>query len=633
MKHQISHMIVYLFLSISLPQNTFAQSTLSDSLIINDLLETVDSIMHNKTKNAKVLVDSAITIAEKIGNEAFIIKVLKRRYAIRYYLNKYTKAVKDLFTVLEYYKSQKDTMNIVDIYGDLGLTYADMMEYSLSLEYLYKAMDIIESKKDSKEKAIIFKYLGYTYTRMEKYEDALKYINKALVLSEELGDKEIMAESNRNIGEIFLYQKKYDEIPRYFNLALSLYKEINNKIGVASTYNFIGISKYRLGKYDSAIEYFKKSANIRKEIGDIASYVFAIGNIAYTNNAMGNFTKAISIYEDALSQLNEEDNKEGVIVLLNSINKVYATTGNYPKAYETLMKYSLLKNEVFNTEKSEQIEELKIEFETEQKEAEIENLKDITDIQNKSLQQRQMIIFLLVGSLALLGLLGYFGISRYQMKTEQNSMELEQRLLRSQMNPHFIFNSLSVIQGYIFKGSATEAANYLSNFGKLMRNILENSREEYVMLDKELETLNHYLELQNLRHGGKINYTINISENLPSDSVSVPPMLAQPFIENSIKHGMNENGEVSIIVKYQKSNDKMKLIIEDDGIGINKSQNINAKLDKHKSLSTSITEGRLQLLSKRAKSKYKLSIVDISDEDINKSGTRVEVELPYIEEF
>ncbi len=633
MKLQISLIVVYLFLSTSLPQNILEQSTLSDTLIINELLEVADSIMLNKTKDAKVLVDSAITIAEKIGNENFIIKVLKRRYEIQYYLNKYTKAIKDLFTVLEYYKSQKDTMNIVDVYGDIGLTYADMMEYSLSLEYLYKAMDIIESKKDSKEKAIIIKYLGYTYTRMKKYEDALNYFNKSLALSEKLGDKEIMAESNRSIGEIFLYQKKYDEIPIHFNLALSLYKEINNKIGIAVTYNFLGILKYRLKQYDNAIEYFQKSANIRKEIGDITSYVFAIGNIAYTNNAMGNFTKAISIYEDALSQLNEEDNKEAIIILLNNINKVYASVGNYPKAYETLLKYSKLNNEVFNTEKSEQIEELKIEFETEQKESEIANLKDITDIQNKSLQQRQMIIFLLVGSLALIGLVGYFGISRYRMKTQQNSMELEQRLLRSQMNPHFIFNSLSVIQGYIFKDSAKEAASYLSNFGKLMRNILENSREEYVMLDKELETLNHYLELQNLRHGGKINYKIDISENLSSDSISVPPMLAQPFIENSIKHGMKENGKVSISVEYQKNENKMKLIIEDDGIGINKSQDKNIKLEKHKSLSISITEGRLQLLSKRTKKKYKLNIIDIGEKSGNQTGTKIEVELPYLEEF
>ena len=626
-------MAVYLLLSLSLQKNISAQTTLSDTLIINELIEIADSIMVNEPKNAKILVDSAMVIAEKLGLEDFEAKCLQRKVYYNYYQGQLSKTIDCLLKLLPYFESKNDTAKIVKCYGEIGITYVDKMEYTLSLEYLFKAMKMGEYIDDTEQKAMTFTNLGYTYLLMRNYTDAHKYTNKSLNLFTEINYKEGIANANSTIGRIFTNEENYDSALTHFELALVLFEEIDQQNSIAGIYKFLGDIKSKTKEYKEAIKYYTQSADFFEQLGNTQNYLYALNNIAKTNNLLGNYSKSISIYEDALSKANEEDDKMVIIKLLSSVNKVYATTGNYQKAHETLTKYSLMKDEVFNTEKSEQIEELKIEFETEQKEAEIKNLKDVTELQNKSLEQRQMIIFLLIGSLALIGLLGYFGISRYRMKTQQNSMELEQRLLRSQMNPHFIFNSLSVIQGYIFKGSAKEAASYLSNFGKLMRNILENSREEYVMLDKELETLNHYLELQNLRHGGKINYTIGISENLPSDSVSVPPMLAQPFIENSIKHGMNENGEVSIMVKYQKSNDKMKLIIEDDGIGINKSQNINAKLDKHKSLSTSITEGRLQLLSKRAKSKYKLSIVDIGDKDIKKSGTRVEVELPYLEEF
>ncbi len=618
--------IFYLLLSYSPSQNCIAQSTLNDTLLINNLLEVADSIMRNEPKNAKVLVDSAMVIANELGFEDYSIKCLRGKVDYHYYLGQLDKAIDDLFMLLSYHETRKDSGEIAICYNDIGITFADKMEFALSLKYLYKALKL-ERKKDREGiKVGILGNIGYAYFQLGKYSDAHVFFKKSLDLAIKIGDKEGIANANTGIGNTLKEQGNYDLALQYFEKALKIYTEIDLRNGKGYIYQSLGELKYYSKSYNEAIDYFNKAADIGKEGGDINTYLDAISGIAHIYNELGNPNKAILIYNEALLMANEDDSKETIIWILDKMNKIYASAGNHKKAYETLMKYSLLKDEVYNKENSNQIEELKIEFETEQKEREIANLKEVTE-------QRQMIIFLLVGSLALIGLVGYFGISRYRMKTQQNSMELEQRLLRSQMNPHFIFNSLSVIQGYIFKGSAKEAASYLSNFGKLMRNILENSREEYVMLDKEIETLNHYLELQNLRHGGKITYTIDVSENLSTDSVNVPPMLAQPFIENSIKHGMNENGEVLIIVKYLKIENNMKLIIEDNGIGIEKSKNGNTKSVEHKSLAISITEGRLQLLSKRAKSKYKLNIVDIGNKDTNKSGTRVEVELPYLEEF
>ena len=614
-------------------QQVKAQHTLSDTLIINSLIEDADSVMVNNPKLAKTLVDSASIIANELNVEKFKNLCLTKSIQSFYALGKYQKAINNLFLLLKVYETNKDSAQIAMCNNDIGTAYTDLQEYSLALSYLYKAMVYYENKEDDKDKATTISNIGYTYLSMKDYGGALPYFQKVLPIFTKLDYQIGISTTNNNIGRTLVGQKRYSEAIPYFKTALSINTKLNQKDGMAMTINHLGLIEYYLKNYDEAIVYFKQAAKIRKEIGNMNAYFYSMNNIAYITNLKGKPREAIEIYENLLSETDPENDSDAIIMLLTNLNKNYASIGEYDKAYKTLIKCTELKDKYFDIEKNKQIEELKVEFETEQHISEINNLKELTSIQEESLNQKQMIILLLIGSFLLVAGLGYLGITRYQLKTKQKSMELEQKLLRSQMNPHFIFNSLSVIQGYIFKGSANEAVTYLSNFGKLMRNILENSREEFVLLEKEIETLKHYLKLQNLRHDGIINYTIEIDENLGIDSVRVPPMLAQPFIENSIKHGMNKENKFNIQIKYIKKDDKMKLVIEDDGIGINKIDNNKSSLNDHQSLAITITKSRLQLLSKRTKGKFNLLLIDLSKENIDKSGTRIELDLPYLDEF
>ncbi|MBU1115771.1 MAG: tetratricopeptide repeat protein [Bacteroidetes bacterium] len=614
-------------------QHAKAQHTLSDTLIINSLIKDADSVMVNNPKLAISLADSASVIANELNVEKFNNLCLRKLTESYYALGKYQKVINNLFILLKVYEANKDSAQIALCNNDIGTAYTDLQEYSLALSYLYKAMVYYENKVDDKDKATTISNIGYTYLSMKDYDDALPYFQKVLPIFTKLDYQIGVYTTNNNIGRTLVGQKRYTEAIPYFKTALSINTKLNQKDGMAMTINHLGLIDYYLKNYDEAIVYFQKAAKIRKEIGNMNAYFYSMNNIAYITNLKGKPKKAIEIYENLLAETDPENDSDAIIMLLTNMNKNYASIGEYDKAYETLLKCTELKDKYFDIEKNKQIEELKVEFETEQHISEINNLKELTSIQEESLNRKQMIILLLIGSFLLVAGLGYLGITRYQLKTKQKSMELEQKLLRSQMNPHFIFNSLSVIQGYIFKGSANEAVTYLSNFGKLMRNILENSREEFVLLEKEIETLKHYLKLQNLRHDGIINYTIEIDENLGLDSVRVPPMLAQPFIENSIKHGMNEENKFNIQIKYTKKDDKMKLVIEDDGIGINKIDNNKSSLNKHQSLAITITQSRLQLLSKRKKGKFNLLLIDLSTENTDKSGTRIELDLPYLEEF
>jgi LytS/YehU family sensor histidine kinase len=197
------------------------------------------------------------------------------------------------------------------------------------------------------------------------------------------------------------------------------------------------------------------------------------------------------------------------------------------------------------------------------------------------------------------------------------------------MNPHFIFNSLIAIESFIYKNEPREAGKYLSGFAKLMRLILENSREEYIALDKEIKTLQYYLELQKLRFEEKFVYSIEVEEGLDAENMVIPPMLAQPFIENSIEHGLkNINAMGEIRIRFSKKENDLIFELVDNGIGLERSVTIDREEKKHKSMATIITNERLAILNTKKKDKIKIFIGEIRDSYDKVLGTKVSFSIP-----
>jgi sensor histidine kinase YesM len=236
---------------------------------------------------------------------------------------------------------------------------------------------------------------------------------------------------------------------------------------------------------------------------------------------------------------------------------------------------------------------------------------------------------ILIAVTALL-LISYF--RRKRLKSEQKAIAIEQKLLRSQMNPHFIFNSLASIQNFIYKEKREDAGEYLSRFSKLVRNILENSREEYVPLEKEIETISHYLELQKLRYSGRFEYAIVTDPGIDADNTWIPPMLAQPFIENSIEHGIKyKETPGHINIRFKLESQMIRFEVEDDGVGREKAKEIEFRQNnKHKPLATSITQERLAAINKKLRTKIRMEIIDLEDGLGMACGTRVTFGIPVI---
>ncbi len=212
---------------------------------------------------------------------------------------------------------------------------------------------------------------------------------------------------------------------------------------------------------------------------------------------------------------------------------------------------------------------------------------------------------------------------------KRKALVSELHALRSQMNPHFIFNTLSSIQSFITQNNSETAVSYLSKFSKLMRSTLENTQQQKISIKDEIEMLSLYMDLEKLRLYNKFDYTITSSDDIDTQFDEIPPLLIQPFIENAIWHGIShKDGKGLIKINFELIDENtLKCTIEDNGVGREKAKEITAKHKKNKSLGMSITKERLEIINSLKSSALNVEITDLKENN-EAIGTKIEIFIP-----
>ncbi len=312
------------------------------------------------------------------------------------------------------------------------------------------------------------------------------------------------------------------------------------------------------------------------------------------------------------------------------LSEIYSRTGRNDLAYRYLREHMQLKDSISNDEFLKQVTRMEIQydFDKKQKEAEYVQMQEKL-VRDQKIKQQRLYLKGLGILLILVALISLLYLRHTRLMAKYSQIDLEQRLLRAQMNPHFIFNSLCAIQNLILAEKPQKANAFLTKIAGLMRNILENSREEYIPLEKEIETLSYYMDVQQLRFDTGFEYNINVDPSIDPENVSVPPMLAQPCVENSIEHGLlpgRENGLIS--VSYSLRGGLIMLEVTDNGIGREKAAEV-TPVRKKQSISTKLTEKRLEHFRKILKEKeISYEITDLFEGGAA-AGTKVVMMLPY----
>ena len=241
-------------------------------------------------------------------------------------------------------------------------------------------------------------------------------------------------------------------------------------------------------------------------------------------------------------------------------------------------------------------------------------------------------------------ILGVFALYRYQMRQfkareqlktafEKKLAHVEMSALLAQMNPHFLFNSLNSIESYIVSNQTKAAAQYLNNFSRLMRLILQHSRSDYISLKEEINALELYLEMEHIRFKNKFQYGIYIARDLDTENIDIPPMLIQPYVENAIWHGLMHKSDRSngmLILEISRKEDVLYCVIEDNGIGRKKAQALAAqkRTPRKRSMGMSITQDRMKIMSQLYNLNTEVKVTDLYRKNGEPSGTRVELFIP-----
>ncbi len=558
----------------------------------------------------------------------------------------------------------------------LGIYYRNKSRFNQSTTLHSKALRLAIKAENIEFQVVNLNMLGVINRRVDNIRKALDYHQKALIIAEsEVTEslKKSIAVSLNSMGNIYLTLNQPDLALERFNRSLALEKESNNKLGLAINYQNIGYALEQKEELEMALNNYKTSLSYNEEINSKVGKVIcniSIGQIYLTQN---NPEEALDIIEPTLklaleigdqfyisstytalgwaqselgmNDLAEKNLKEGLKVakeynLKSSVADAYHQLSllnkkkeNYKLALEQYYKADTIYHNIRNDKNTKYVNALTFQYETESKNSQIQALAKKNEIANLKLKEsRRNWLVILFGVVILAGIPLIINRQR-RLKDEKQILTLEQDMLRSQMNPHFIFNSLNSIKLYIINNEKENAVYYLNKFSKLIRKILIASKEKEISLADELDTMKLYMNIENIRFSNEINYSTNIPDDIDLESIKVPSLILQPFLENALWHGLStkkENKNIVLRITNEKD-DIVTITITDNGIGRKEAAEIkNNKLLKRKSVGIALTNERLSNFYKGYTKDYSVKIKDLYDKNNNATGTRVIIDIPTV---
>jgi sensor histidine kinase YesM len=301
---------------------------------------------------------------------------------------------------------------------------------------------------------------------------------------------------------------------------------------------------------------------------------------------------------NALSLSEKTGSKEGIKNTYEGLAELENKTGNFEHAFQYYKLFTQIKDGILNEKTNKEISFLKVQYETDKKDQQINN----QELRHVFLQTR-IYYGLLIGFLiiVIVVVLFYLRNRRFKKEYDHSLVKLELTLLKSQLNPHFVSNSLSAIKAFIDQ-QPERASQFLSKFARLIRRVLEQSEHPLIALQEELKTVELYMQIESLRLDYGFDYTIRIDPGIDKTDLMVPPLILQPTIENAIWHGLApKNSRGHILIDIKREHDLLKFTIEDNGEGqkVSKEEVINPL--ERKSFGLSITRKRIEILSKELK--------------------------------
>ena len=498
---------------------------------------------------------------------------------------------------------------------------------------------IDESKLSNWQQVIYKEGLADVYFKMSELKKALNLYKDALEKAEAYNLQPKISDLNSKLGAVYAKMGVTNVADNYFRKALTLAAKESPIREIEETVNSADF-KNSLQDYDAEIVLRKKAiSTVEEDTNLIISTAesnltpqkqnYKIGNAYYLQQ---NFTDAVPYLEKSIKQAHATKDLVVKKDATKKLSEVYSASKNYTKALETYKAYTTVVEELYRKKEQEISQAARFRKRITEKQNRILSLENdrlltlnqITISQEKNKRQ-QFFIYALIGGLLLVLLLAFLMYKYIKQQRLANNL-LALKSLRSQMNPHFIFNALNSVNSFIAVNDERTANKYLSDFSKLMRAVLENSEEDFIPLEKEIDLIQLYTKLEHFRFQDKFDYTIDVDENIVISEYNIPPMLLQPYIENAVWHGLRygeTKGLLTIEIKEENTN-IINITITDNGIGRVQSKALKTNHQKkHNSKGLGNIAKRVEILNDMYKDKVSVTILDHP----NDTGTQVSVRI------
>ncbi|HVG40333.1 MAG TPA: histidine kinase, partial [Chitinophagaceae bacterium] len=513
----------------------------------------------------------------------------------------------------------------------LSSIYSDMGNYEKAFEVAQQSLQLSQGSKDRLNIILSLVQMGYLYKNIGDYKTALSYFRDALIYRPQSHEWCYRLLYNR-MGDLYCEEKQYDSAYYFYSLSLRSHAE--------SKTSLLRMGEYwrARGQFRTAETYFNRVYRELKNTGEGNLLIFALLGLGKTSIEKKDPNSALRYGYEALGFARQRDTRLTLRDAYQLLYLSYDALQVADSAYYYYKQYVLEKDAIIT-------DQFKGKLYAYKQSSRIKLLENEKWVSEQKLKGNQLLRNILLGGFSLLFFLGmiiFWNISlkrkneklqyeRVQAEFKRQAGELEMQALRAQMNPHFIFNALSSVNRFILMNDPEKASDYLTRFSRLIRLVLINSQKEVILLEKEIEMLSLYLQLEQLRFKNAFEYYISFTENIDPSSIYIPPLLLQPFCENAIWHGLIQQkipGQLSIDFTLQQRT--LQCTITDNGIGRKKAAELASKsAEKIKSLGLQLTEKRLALFNQDNTMQTSYTIEDILEPEGTICGTKVNLQIRY----
>jgi tetratricopeptide (TPR) repeat protein len=539
-----------------------------------------------------------------------------------------------------------------------------------AMRYADEALTISQELHWVKGLAISWRQKGNAYYYFSDDLNAMDCYIKALNIGSPLGNRQLDASLDNNLANIYSDEKHFDKALEYYQKFLSVARELGWKkqevialVNMATVYtelgdqkkalamnvaalrscqepyylpiifNNMGVAYNKEGKSDSALGYFQKSIVSAERSGNNDAKASSLEEIGKVYLARGDLANTEKYALKSLAIARQLQSAEWQSSAWESLYTVYEKRQEYAKALDAYKQYIVFRDSVSNGEKQSAMSKKEMQFDFERKEAatKADNDKKAA-IAQAEINRQDLIRKGMAAGVAVILLAGLSSFVLYKRRRDAEERrkeadlrakvsDTEMKVLRLQMNPHFIFNSLNSVSDYISRNETSTANYFLSKFAKMMRQVLEHSEKSEITLAEDLRVVETYIQLEILRLRNDLQYEIVIDKDIDPDATMVPPLIIQPFIENSIWHGLSGkafSGKISI--RITREDGMIYYIVEDNGIGRKEAGKYTPA--GKRSMGLRITRDRIDIINQTKGTSAGVEIFDLSE------GTRVELKLP-----